>query len=98
MSGQGARERPALVNIPVGGPFECVRMDFVEMDKNCNGNQYALAISQSGLRSMPYLIGKQKQSLEVCKVSPGGMEYPPELFMTELQSFWLRCCRKLLHY
>ena len=32
VSGQGTRERPALVSIPVGGPFECIGMDFVEMD------------------------------------------------------------------
>ena len=44
VSGQGARERPALVSIPVGGPFECVGMDFVEMDKSRSGNRYALVI------------------------------------------------------
>ena len=42
VNGQGTRERPALVSIPVGGPFECIGMDFVEMDRSRGGNRYAL--------------------------------------------------------
>ena len=44
VSGQGNRERPALVSIPVGGPFECIGMDFIEMDCSRKGNRYALVI------------------------------------------------------
>ena len=32
VSGQETHERSALVSISVGGPFECIGMDFVEMD------------------------------------------------------------------
>ena len=44
VSGQGTRERPALVSIPVGGPFECIGMDFVEMDRSRGGNRYAVVM------------------------------------------------------
>ena len=42
VQGQGFKGTPPLVSIPVGGPFECVGMDFVEFDKSTAGNQYAL--------------------------------------------------------
>ena len=41
VKGQGSRERPALINIPVGGPFECIGMDFVELDLSHKGNSDA---------------------------------------------------------
>ena len=44
VSGQGNHERPALLRIPVGGPFECIGMDFVEMDRSRKGNRYTLVI------------------------------------------------------
>jgi len=44
VSGQSNRDRPALVNIPVGGPFECIGMDFVEMDRSKDGDRYASVI------------------------------------------------------
>ena len=44
MKGQGSHERPALVTIPVGGPFECIGMDFVEFDRSHSGNRYTLVI------------------------------------------------------
>ena len=44
VGGKGPRERPTLISIPVGGPFECIGMNFVEMDRSTDGNQYALAI------------------------------------------------------
>ena len=43
VKGQGSQERPALVNIPVGGPFECIGMDFVELDRS-HGERYALVM------------------------------------------------------
>ena len=38
VQGQGFKGTPPLVSIPVGGPFECVGMDFVEFDKSTAGN------------------------------------------------------------
>ena len=34
--------KPLLVNVPVGGPFECLGMDFVELDLSGSGKRYAL--------------------------------------------------------
>ena len=42
VQGQSFRSTPALVSIPVGGPFKCVGMDFVEFDQSAYGNHYAL--------------------------------------------------------
>ena len=44
VQGQGHRERPPLKSIVVGGAFECVGMDFKEMDKSKLGNRYALVL------------------------------------------------------
>ena len=44
VQGEGHRERPPLKSITVGGPFECVGMDFKEMDKSGTGNRYALVL------------------------------------------------------
>ena len=43
VQGQSFRGTPPLVCMPVEGPFECVDMDFVELDKSAAGNLYALA-------------------------------------------------------
>ena len=40
--GQGNRGKPPLVSIPVGGPFDMIGMDFVELDVSKSGNRYAL--------------------------------------------------------
>ena len=42
VQGQSFRGTPPLVCIPVEGPFECVGMDFEELDKSTAGNRYAL--------------------------------------------------------
>ena len=42
MKGQGQKGEPLLVSIPVGGAFDCIGMDFVELDKTKDGNKYAL--------------------------------------------------------
>ena len=42
--GQGHRGRPPLVSIPVGGVFECVEMDFIELECSKDGNRYALVL------------------------------------------------------
>ena len=63
VSGQGTRERPALITILVGGPFECIRIDFVEMDKSRDGNQYALVI-QDYLTKWPEVYPVQDRKAE----------------------------------
>ena len=40
--GQERRKKPPLHCIPVGEPFQCVGMDFKEMDTSTDGNRYAL--------------------------------------------------------
>ena len=40
--GQEQRKKPPLHCIPVGEPFECVGMDFKELDVSEDGNRYAL--------------------------------------------------------
>ena len=42
VQGQGVKGTPPLMSIPIGGPFECIGMDFVELDKSADGNCYAL--------------------------------------------------------
>ena len=42
VSGQGHRSKPPLKSITVGGAFECLGMDFKEMDLSHSGNRYAL--------------------------------------------------------
>ena len=61
VKGQGNRGIPPLVNIPVGGPFDCVGMDFVELDVSQEGNRYALVI-QDYLTKWPevYALSNRK--------------------------------------
>ena len=37
---------PPLKSIPVNGPFECIAMDFKEMDLSTSGNRYALVLQE----------------------------------------------------
>ena len=39
--GQKRQKKPPLKSIPVGEPFECLSMDFKEMDLSDEGNKYA---------------------------------------------------------
>ena len=59
--GQGNRGIPPLVSIPVGGPFDCIGMDFVELDVSQDGNRYALVI-QDYLTKWPevYALSNRK--------------------------------------
>ena len=41
--GQELRKKPLLHCIPVGQPFECIGMDFKELDVSVDGNRYALS-------------------------------------------------------
>ena len=61
VQGQGDRGRPPLVNIPVGGPFDCIGMDFVELDVSKQGNRYAL-VFQDYLSKWPevYALADRK--------------------------------------
>ena len=44
--GQSRRSKPPLKSIPVSGPFECIAMDFKEMDLSRSGNRYALVFQE----------------------------------------------------
>ena len=61
VQGQGGRGRPPLVSIPVSGPFDCVGMDFVELDISKQGNRYAL-VFQDYLSKWPevYALADRK--------------------------------------
>ena len=52
VQGQGLKKKPPLVSIPVGGPFECLGMDFIELDPSTSGNRYALVL-QDNLNKWP---------------------------------------------
>ena len=61
VQGQGARGKPPLMTIPVGGPFDCIGMDFVELDVSRQGNRYAL-VFQDYLSKWPevYALADKK--------------------------------------
>ena len=42
VQGQDRRVKPPLKSIQVGGAFECIGMDFKQMDVSHSGNQYTL--------------------------------------------------------
>ena len=44
--GQSRRVKPPLKSIPVSGPFDCIAMDFKEMDLSRSGNRYALVFQE----------------------------------------------------
>lgn len=44
--GQGRRTIPPLKSILVNGPFECIGMNFKEMDLSTKGNRYALVFQE----------------------------------------------------
>lgn len=44
--GQSRRSKPPLKSIPVSGPFDCIAMDFKEMDLSRSGNRYALVFQE----------------------------------------------------
>lgn len=61
VKGQGNRGRPPLVSILVGGLFDCIGMDFVELDVTRDGNRYAL-VFQDYLTKWPevYALSNRK--------------------------------------
>ena len=52
--GQERRKKPLLHCIPVGEPFECVAMDFKEMDTSTDGNRYICP----GFPGLPYEVAR----------------------------------------
>ena len=46
VQGQGRRAYPPLKSIPVGEPFECIGMDFKQMDVSRHGYRYGLGVSR----------------------------------------------------
>ena len=52
VQGQGRRHCPPLKRIPVGEAFECIGMDYKEMDISTRGNRYAL-VFQDDLKKWP---------------------------------------------
>ena len=50
VQGQGRRGYTPLKSIPVGGPFECIGMDFKRMDVSRHGNRYALVFQDCLLK------------------------------------------------
>ena len=44
VQGQERKIKPPLKSIQVGGPFECIGMDFKQMDVSHSGNRYALVL------------------------------------------------------
>ena len=44
VQGQERKTKPPLKSIQVGGPFECIGMDFKQMDVSHSGNRYALVL------------------------------------------------------
>ena len=65
--GQERRKKPLLHCIPVGEPFECVGMDFKEMDTSTDGNRYAL-VFQDYLTKWPEVFPvKDRSAITVAK-------------------------------
>lgn len=61
--GQGNRGKPPLVSIPVGGPFDMIGMDFVELDVSKSGNKYAL-VFQDYLSKWPEVYALSNRRAE----------------------------------
>ena len=59
--GQERQKKPLLHCIPVGEPFECVGMDFKEMDTSTDGNRYAL-VFQDYLTKWPEVFPVKDRS------------------------------------
>ena len=61
--GQGHQGRPPLVSIPVGGAFECIGMDFIELECSKAGNKYALVL-QDYLTKWPEVYAVPNRKVE----------------------------------
>ena len=61
--GQANRGKPPLVSIPVGGPFDMIGMDFVELDVSRSGNRYAL-VFQDYLSKWPEVYALSNRRAE----------------------------------
>lgn len=63
VQGQGNPGRPPLKSIEVGGIFECIGMDFLEMDTAKSGNKYAL-VFQDYLSKWPEVYAVKDRKAE----------------------------------
>ena len=63
VQGQSIHGRPLLKSIEVGGIFECIGMDFLEMDTARSGNRYAL-VFQDYLSKWPEVYPVRDQKAE----------------------------------
>ena len=61
--GQGSRGKPPLVSIPLGGPFDMIGMDFVELHVSTSGNRYAL-VFQDYLSKWPEVYALSNRRAE----------------------------------
>ena len=79
--------------IPVGEPFECVGMDFKELNISHSDNRYALVFQD-------YLIKFPEVFLAVDRAARivAAMVYQQRLYMIELWSFYLMSFKILQHY
>lgn len=61
VQGQSFKGRPPLVSILVGGLFECMGIDFVELDKSTSGNHCSSRTTlQIGQRFMQWQTTRQR--------------------------------------
>ena len=61
--GTGRKQRPPLQSIPVGGPFEMVGVDVLQLPLSRNGNQYAV-VFQDYLTKWPEVFATPDQKAE----------------------------------
>ena len=87
VSGQGCRSKPPLKNITVGGVFECLRMDFKEMDLSHSGNHYAL-VFQDYLSKWPEVYAVPDRKAEIVA------EPQQELYTIRQLSSYQKCFKR----
>ena len=64
VKGHGQKGKPPLVSIPVGGAFDYIGMDFVELDKTKDGKKYAL-VFQDYLSKWPEVYALPDHKAEI---------------------------------
>ena len=65
--GQERQKKPPLKCILVGGPFECLGMDFKEIDVSEDGNKYALVFQDYLTRWPEVFAVKDRTGTTVAK-------------------------------
>ena len=90
---QQRRQRPPLQCILVGEPFECVGMDFKELNISHSDNRYAL-VFQDYLIEFPEVFPAVDRAARTVV----AMVYQQRLYVIELWSFYLISFKILQHY